>query len=368
MDSELIASALLSARLIRPYYARAIAALTPIAKPGLGTIAVDARWHLYYDPEWLAGLDPAHRGAVIAAHEVEHLLRDHFERAKAISADARAWNCCGDAEINDDALDGELPPDCVHPKKLGWQEGLTAEDYYSEHTVAMPSAGVCAGGSGAGCPHDWEISDGGVEPGNAETLRDAVAQDVRAHVAQHGRGSVPAGVQVWADARAVPVVIPWRTLLRRAVLGATATLRGRQVWSARPARRQRDNQPIRPSTARTVPHIGVVVDTSGSMGSEGDVVMGALATMRSITTRMTVVACDAAVTGRSTRMPRTWRGGGGTDLRQGISQVGKCDMLVVITDGDTPWPEVTPSNMIVLCTTDRSLPDGCQAIRLQDVC
>jgi hypothetical protein len=79
-ESTFIADTLLAARLYRPYYARAIAALTPLVVEGLGTVAVSNRWHIYMDLDWLRSLPERVRAAVIAAHEIEHLLRKHGKR------------------------------------------------------------------------------------------------------------------------------------------------------------------------------------------------------------------------------------------------------------------------------------------------
>jgi hypothetical protein len=46
-EASILESALVSARQQRPYYARALSALTPLVADGLGTVAVDKWWRLY---------------------------------------------------------------------------------------------------------------------------------------------------------------------------------------------------------------------------------------------------------------------------------------------------------------------------------
>ena len=49
---------------------------------------------------------------------------------------------------------------------------------------------------------------------------------------------------------------------------------------------------------------------------------------------------DAEIHGRRERKPSAFRGGGGTDLRAAMYEASQVsDLLVVITDCDTPWPE-----------------------------
>jgi hypothetical protein len=112
-----------------PYLASAIAAMRPVAAPGLGTFGVDAGWRLHVDPamfdQWT--LDEV---AGVLLHEVSHLLRDHAGR-RPPHVDPVLWNICGDLEINDDlvAADGVTLPSPLLPSTLGLPDGLTAEQY-----------------------------------------------------------------------------------------------------------------------------------------------------------------------------------------------------------------------------------------------
>jgi predicted metal-dependent peptidase len=71
--------------------------------------------------------------------------------------------------------------------------------------------------------------------------------------------------------------------------------------------------------------------------------------------QVTVLACDAAVsTVQRVRRAADTRlgGGGGTDMRAGIDAASRLrprpDVLVVLTDGYTPWPEHPPAGMAVV--------------------
>ena len=96
-----------------PYLASGLFGAQVLARPGIGTVAVDQGWRLHADPELTAAWAPAQLGSVLV-HHVSHLLRAHGERAVAAGIDpddARAWVRGADAEINDDLVPAglELP-------------------------------------------------------------------------------------------------------------------------------------------------------------------------------------------------------------------------------------------------------------------
>src|ERR1019366_3915639 len=113
-----------------PYIGAVLMSLRLIEKTGIGTLAVDAGWRLYYDPkqceawgvEMLAG---------VVAHECWHVLRDHFTRMPPPSYERELGNIAQDCEINSDLLTaGWKLPAGVFPDTFGMKNGLLAEEYY----------------------------------------------------------------------------------------------------------------------------------------------------------------------------------------------------------------------------------------------
>lgn len=366
-----------------PYFARAMFAVTPIAAEGLGTFAVDARWRLYVDPALLRG-DGAWPLEVISAvflHEIGHLVRDHAGRARSLPAPLAhtAWNYAADAEINDDLLDAgvELPEGCITPALLGCSDGDLAENYYraivdANHPMneeANEPTGIddpsC--GSGAGCvPVTVELGeprgDGsneayGLDGADAQRIRELTAYDVLDH---HSKvpGNVPAGLERWARTSLQPVPVPWQTVLAAAVRSGISDAAGRINYSyKRPSRRQVAGV-VLPSMRQPKVRVAVVLDTSASMSD--DLVAQALAQIKQVTrtqgvdaAMVDVITCDASAH-QAQRFGASMQiqGGGGTDMRVGISAAldltPRPDVVIVLTDGFTPWPDL-PSKVRLVC-------------------
>ena len=368
-EQETIEHALLLARLLRPYYSRALAALSPRVMEGLGTVCVTKYWGLYVDVEWLRELDPLHQATVLAAHEVEHLLRRH-SRLDGL-APPFVTNVIADAEINDDLANGEaLLPGAITPSRFGWPDGLTAEEYLAliEQTTHLDGAGCCGGGSGAGYPRPWEKDDSsdGVNENDAEMLRQQVAGDVVAYGQEHGRGSVPQDVLIWANALIAPIVRDWRRELPPLLAKAVTLARGRYDYSwARPSRRAVPGVGVlRPASIGAKLRIGLAVDTSGSMASDTlDYVAGLVRSFGDVV----VAQGDAALCGISSGAPNTWRGGGGSDIRPLIEALVKArvDAIVCVTDCETAWPSDSPSvPVVVVSTGNAEAPTWAKTVRI----
>jgi predicted metal-dependent peptidase len=115
--------------------------------------------------------------------------------------------------------------------------------------------------------------------------------------------------------------------------------------------------------------VAVVIDTSGSMPDELlDLAWSEVRScLRSLGVRrdlLTVYAGDVdASRVRSVTDPRVaLLGGGGTDMATAIATVERdrrTDVIVVITDGYTPWPEAPPRARLVavLLDTEDELPE-----------
>ncbi|WP_078910084.1 VWA-like domain-containing protein [Streptomyces sp. NRRL S-87] len=351
----------------RPYLASALYALTVVPSDRLPTIAVDRHWRCYVSPAFVAAT-PVVELAGVWIHEVSHLLRDHHGRAERLPAadqrDRVRVNVAQDCEINDDLLaDGlALPEGRMEPRLYGLPTGGLFETYLAAIPATPPHACDC--GSGAhGVPSPWEVgSEGGparLGPVEADALRRQTAQAMRAH--QRTRGTLPAGWQRWAQEVLEPTV-DWRTALAGAVREATAWAAGAVDYTyRRPSRRTPalGGRVVLPSLRRPLPRVAIVIDTSGSMGEEelgaalGEVT-GVLREVGLHGNRVAVLACDADVhaVARVTSTDQVeLAGGGGTDMRVGIRAAralpDRPDVVVVLTDGYTPWPDEMPSCRLI---------------------
>src|SRR5262245_62610171 len=93
----------------RAYFAPALFNLIPVKTDQIASMAVDARWRLYYNEHWLAA-HTVEENAAVLIHEVSHLLRDHEARKNAAAVrDITLWNTATDCEINDDLTAEGLP-------------------------------------------------------------------------------------------------------------------------------------------------------------------------------------------------------------------------------------------------------------------
>jgi predicted metal-dependent peptidase len=462
----------------RPYLAAAVMALQPVARPGLGTLAVDEHWRLYYDPA-VADAWSVDALAGVLYHEVCHLLRAHHDRLR--SWDPRAANLAGDAEINDD-LAGEgirLPEGAIYPRTIGQPDHLLAEEYAqalqgrdssqsggagrggrdshggqrgagasaggheggerreasgagggdSAHDAAEEAAGSGGGGEesvqaaggtqgsdegsaqGAGSEGDapsqapapgcgrcgscatgrrawWEDpapGEPGAAPGTsragAEILRRQVAEAVRRHSRGSPPGTIPGQWARWADEILAPPAVDWRRELGALVRGALRHEMGAVDYTyARPSRRQPAVPDVAlPSLRRPAPQVAVVVDTSGSI--DDSLLARALSELQGILRAAglegaRVLGVDTRVQGRaravSARQAR-WalRGGGGTDMGAGIAAAlrerPRPDVIVVLTDGLTPWPDRSPTGarvVVGLLGQGGTVPSWARSVRI----
>jgi predicted metal-dependent peptidase len=193
----------------------------------------------------------------------------------------------------------------------------------------------------------------------AERIRRQVAAEIAEAV--KGVGSVPDHLVRWADQKLRPKR-NWRRELRSAVRAAVAQVAGQADYSY--SRRSRRQEAVRgvvlPGMVEPRPHVAVVVDTSGSMSDTE--VATALAEVegiaRQLNIEVAVIACDAAahLVSRAARTARGLRGrlvgGGGTDMGAGIAAALRLrpqpDVVVVLTDGHTPWPAQRPPVRVVV--------------------
>jgi predicted metal-dependent peptidase len=372
LDAAKVSAARLWAVARHPYLASALFASTVIPVPDLGGATVDEAWRLYVDPEVVDRWTVAELGSLMV-HHTGHLLRDHAGRARTMGlgpGQADDWALAADAEINDDLThaDLRLPGEVVLPETLGCEAGRLAEEYFHAGSFTPPDNADhplhqdC--GSGAdGQLRPWELAGdagGGLPPGERELVQCHTASRVL-DFARQGRGRVAAGWQRWAEEVLEPSV-DWRRVLAGEIRKGLTAVAGRVDYSYRRPSRRAGASPsvVLPALEQPVPEVAVLCDTSGSMVGEqlAQVLAEVEGLLRSVgvaRTQLRVLTGDAAVhTAR--RVSRASQvdlvGGGGTDMGVGIEAAARLRprpaVLVVLTDGMTPWPADPPKGMQVV--------------------
>lgn len=374
------------------------------------TAGVDDRLRIYFNPDWTRPLVNEELLGLLA-HEVLHWVRGHTgKRGEALlhtlllglealgyppgegtRALARELaNLAADLAVNGDLEAGgfRLPSGAFLPKNFGLEPHLTTEAYADILLRLVPPNREGKGGSEAqelsdltsrlpgslrraleGLLRDLfpgpgpEATEGLDEeaPGLSEAWGQVVRRQVATEVVKvlrhtKTRGDVPLGLARWAEELLSPKV-RWEGLLRQAVHRELVTLRQRRLPSYSVAhRRSEELYPfLIPGRYGYKPKVAVVVDTSRSVSDR--MLAQALAEVRRMVrqgARVWVYSVDAAVH----HVERLFRpdqikalyGGGGTDMGVGLERAlaDGHDLIVVLTDGYTPWPGSPPRARVVV--------------------
>lgn len=354
-----------------PHLGMALLAVSAYKTESIDTAAVDEWWRVYYNPEFIAKCD-AQQAAAVFVHEIWHVLRFHFIRARGVGVTretAMLWNYVADAEIHTDqtvlqslegikdakpvTVDSFDPPLDPRETSEAWYLDVLnrpttkkvlrpngafvyvplMKGGYPEVTDGSGTPGWGGGGSGSsGVPGPWEFpapsaddreTPAGISVERGGVIQRAVAEAVRQHCRSRGTGA--AGLLRWAEEVLDPKV-DWRTRFQTAFHGVMAPIAGTQHWTwSRPARRQsHDPRVVQPGWCGTRRRVAVIIDTSGSMS---DTMLSRCRTevtqmIASVVTNgrepaVHVYTCDTRVT----EAQKVWTGadvqmigGGGTDL------------------------------------------------------
>jgi hypothetical protein len=290
---------------------------------------------------------------------------------------AKSWHQAADAAIATTLEIDDLPDHgLLAPRDLGLARGLSAEQYFArisrlpatrpDGNPAYENAldlvdGCGSGADGIARAHELgaDADLGAVGTLDAVEIRRQVAIQYQAHAT--GRGTEPGDALRWVR-RILEPRVPWEQLLTAAVRNATGWAAGRGAFTySRPSRRASTNpRVVLPGQRRPVPRLAIVVDTSASVDDAllaqalGEV-DGAIASLGVPGSHVTIYSVDAAVhTVSRVRHSRDAKlvGAGGTDLRLGLDAAGserpRPDVIIVFTDGDTPWPATPPTGSAVI--------------------
>ncbi len=302
---------------------------------------------------------PHHLGCAAGGFEEAYYrsLRDpgeHLEQAPPPPADASAPTA-------------RLPaPGAPTPRQATPRQGTPGQDPDQKDPPGTPGRRPvdpgCGSGAG-GTPHPHEIPDEPTDPASgldtvaADAVRSTVAHDVAA--AEAAGEHVPPSLLRWAMAFLEPQV-PWPTLLRAALRkDLRAAVRNTTPDWSRPDRRA-DSSPgvLRPGHRHVRPRVAVVVDTSASM--EPTLLDVAVTEIDALLHRGGASPIDVLVCDQEAAHPQRVRrlgdlslsGGRGTDMRIGIAAAAALRppprVIVVLTDGETPWPTCSPAGIPVV--------------------
>ena len=446
--STVLAQARLQACRYWPFASHAILSMVPTPRPGLGTLAVDQHWRLYYDEAALQRMSLEQAAGVIL-HELDHLLKRHHKRGKALVNDGQweAWNYATDATINGDLRDQgiPLPEGVVYPERLNLPDGLSAEEYFrklteqteqpqedetqdspseepgdsddnkadnendgqdsededrepggdtgdqgSDHQghegASEPNAGSTdrlehpggqnettgpvepqpIGSSGScsdGRQRPWELgAPDEANPGLDEADQEQLIHVTAKNVTEHGQES--ARHRRWASDILNPPIDPAARLLNLVRRYCDLTVGVGERSYRRPSRRNGNPRMVLPSNVAPLPRITVIVDTSGSMDAED---MGlSLGMIRKVLNSFRIRDGIKVVTGDTQGQTKQLclsdpksielTGGGGTNMATIVAEVLQAkpqpQMILICTDGETPWPDDNPGIPIVACLTN----------------
>lgn len=361
MENRKLDAAVYKAGQVAPFLRMALASCTMVfdertQSGGHPTTACDQWWRVYVHPnivEFKSVPEITH----MLLHEVSHLVRRHHKRLNG-RPQVRS-NVAGDCEIESHDWPGLVRPSGgVLPRQFGLSNGLTAEAYYELLPYFPEETDYPDCGSGvSGGVRPWDLPRGGapiVGPTKAEAIARATAEAIQ----HNGRGAGHLWLH-WASDQLQPT-ISWKKYVRQ-WLNSSRVKQGSSRLSSRNPRIK--HGVIRKGWVSNHIKIGIVCDTSGSMG--GKPIAQALAEVIGIaeTARVSVYWQDDGPNPTVQHGVRRWEdlnpiGGGGTDLRPAIALAasGDTDGIIIITDCDTPWEPLPPSlpTLVVRVTSSYS--------------
>jgi predicted metal-dependent peptidase len=398
-EEDLLADArlrIMAARIIAqnrwPYISTLLFSLKIVATDQIETMAVDEGWRMYYSPKFVM----VHQPDILATavlHEVLHCVLQHGPRFRSINQPDQMhtnWNIAGDAGINLILDEARMEWGTFTPvrfdqlTKYGVKPTMMTEQIYFQilaHLEQHPEDGRPIADCGSvmgGSSRSYELprtdsENTAVKSDQQDVIRDRVAQDILNYNRDKSLGNVPGGLLRWAQDLLEPRV-DWRKALAGNFRSALATMTGRRDYVyTRPSRRQSAmrvgaTEIILPAMRKPAPpSVAVVIDTSGSISAkEVEIFLSevdGIARANGIAQGLTIIPCDAEVgpiqklRSRGAIKELHLPGGGGTDMGRGIAAAAELKpapkIVIVLTDGYTPWPAEPPGKIesLIVCLT-----------------
>lgn len=354
-----------------PFFASLLMRRPLVSSLRVPIAAVDARGTICYNPVRFETFT-VDEAIFVLCHEVMHVVGLHFLRLAG--RDLERWNIATDAWIND----------LLRQERVGtWptRDGLELVDVPDARKELVddlynrlpPPPDQPGGGRGAGAWRDLgqDTGDDGTDttPLTPEE-RAALETEIKIAVTQAAQaakmqGQLSAGLaQFAADYIASP--IRWQDVLERYM---SAYVTAGYTWR-RPNRRFADVYLPSPAKQPSMGHVVIQIDVSGSINPTelahyNGHLQRILAQCRP--TQTDVLYVDTDVLKRETFGPDddvtlTYYSGGGTDMEAGFRYLDTegltPSVVVVLTDGYTPFSTPPDVPVVWVCSTTQDIPYG----------
>lgn len=355
-----------------PFIASAVMRMEWVADDSIGTLAVDGRTG-YYAPSWFDTLPMGQRLFCIA-HEGLHAMLEHCPMVKAwthatIGPDGKPYDAARMNRAMDYLINGSLIKEKFEVPTLPNGGRICHDPKWDLNSdlIAVYKA-LDEGGGNGGKPMDDH------RPAVGEPLMDASDVKAAAHVhnaVQGGKGRTDKSdiVEAMLIKFNVPPESPWAILRDKLTRGAPS----RMTWQ-RPNRHLIARGIIAPSAVSEVSEpLAVVVDISGSCVEMAPLFLSHISAIVAESKPQSLIVLFV-----NTHVVSSWETedayamanelsqvkipqGGGTDMRAGIDAAVKLqyNKVVVLTDGETPFPKTTTAEIIwALTRSDIKPPVG----------
>lgn len=356
-----------------PFFATLLMSTPMVITRDVPTAGTDMA-KLYINPDFIEAMTNDEQVLTLFGHEVMHIALEHGLRLQGRNPMVANWAM--DYAINlilkesgFEAIDNWLYDEKY--KDMSWDQiyELLMKDVDKARKQGkgkgMPGDGP-PGGIGADIMDPASAGDPAAEAKLRRGIQQKVAQAAQvARMAGKLAGSLERLVGDILDPK-----VPWAEVLRDYMTRVCTT---EESWSRRNRRFQNVYLPAKRSENR-MGEIILIGDTSGSIGN--DELCQYMAEAGAIADdvhpeRIRILWADTRVAGEQVfeegdPLKAEPKGGGGTDMRVPLEYAIQYDPQVVVlfTDGYTPWPDREPEYpLIVCCTTDAPVPIG-QVVRI----
>lgn len=337
----------------QPFFASLLLSTPLIEDKSIPTACTDMRT-IRYNPDFFATLTVGQIMFVLA-HEVMHIAFMHGLRR--LNRIHMLWNVAADFAIN--LILKEAGFEMVADICLDAQyAGMSAEAIYEKLLKEAKKIDCGALGEDLAEPKGADTPDEA-----AETQRQIEQKVAQAASMARLAGKMAGSLERFINEVLNPAV-PWQTLLRDYMTRITFD---NESWQRRNRRFQRIYLPAKHNLR--MGEIVIIGDTSGSITEkELDQVAAEVQAISDSMNpeRIRMLWADTEVKKEEVFEPGDplvfgLVGRGGTDMRVPLDYAAQYEpqVVVLITDGETPWPDVEPPYpLIVVCTTRANVPVG----------